>query len=145
VATVEFAACRGAGRRNDRRVTARNMATARAAKPAPSAISEPSGEPPESGDTLATGLAPTVPEPGATEGNRPAALPPGLIVGVGNAKPDAAAMLGSGDTLAPAGLPGARTPMEVDAAGAVARLAALPVTVRLTAVMVAVSGTLTSA
>ena len=141
---MEFAACRGAGRRNDSRVTARSMATPRAAKPAPSAISVPIGVPPPSADTLATGLAPTVPEPGATEGNRPAALPPGLIVGVGNAKPDAA-MLGNGDTLAPAGLPGARTPMEVDAAGAVVRLAALPVTVRLTAVMVAVSGTLTSA
>ncbi len=121
------------------------MATPRAAKPAPSAISVPIGVPPPSADTLATGLAPTVPELGATEGNRPAALPPGLIVGVGNAKPDAVMLGSDGDTLAPVGLPGARTPMEVDAAGAVARLAALPVTVRLTAVMVAVSGTLTSA
>jgi hypothetical protein len=121
------------------------MATPRAAKPVPSAISVPIGVPPPSADTLATGLAPTVPELGATEGNRPAALPPGLIVGVGNAKPDAVMLGSDGDTLAPVGLPGARTPMEVDAAGAVARLAALPVTVRLTAVMVAVSGTLTSA
>jgi hypothetical protein len=143
---VEFAACRGAGRRNDRRVMARNMATARAAKPAPSATSEPSEEPPESGETLATGLAPSAcDEPGATEGNKLAALPPGLIVGVGNAKPDDGT-LGSGDKLAPAGLPGARTATEDVAAGSTVRFAALPVTVRLTAVrVVAVSGTFTSA
>jgi hypothetical protein len=91
------------------------MATARAAKPATCAISEPAGVPPrESADTLATGLAPSASgEPGETVGN---------------------------------GLAGAKTTPEAAAAGSVARSAALPATVRLTAVtFVAVSGTVTSA
>jgi hypothetical protein len=127
-------------------VIARTIAVARATRPAISAISEPMGVPPLcSADTLATGLSFPAWEPGATLGNRPAALPPGLAVGVGNAKPDAA-MVGSGDELAGVGVPGARTTTEADAAGARVRLAALPVTVRLTALMaVAVSGTLTCA
>jgi hypothetical protein len=55
-------------------------------------------------------------------------------------------MVDSGDKLAPTGLGGARMMTEAAAAGSVARLAALPVTVRLTAVRVAaVRGTVTSA
>lgn len=99
-----------------------------------------------SATTRAIGLASAC-APGVTVGNSPAALPPALtvVVGVGNAKPDAP-MLASGDRLAPAVLPGASTTMEADAAGARVRLAALPVTVRLTAVrVVAMSGRLTSA
>ena len=144
-ATAEFAACRGAGRRIDRRVIARTMAVARATKPAISAISEPMGVPPLwSADTLATGLSFPV-EPGATVGNRPEALPPGLAVGVGNAKPDAA-MAGSVDELDGVGVPAASKVTEAVAAGLRARLAVLPVTVRLTAFRaVAVSGTLTAA
>ena len=147
MATVEFAACRGAGRRTDTRVSARTMATARAAKPATSAISEPAGVPPrESADTLATGLAPSASgEPGETVGNRLPALPPELSVGVGAATPSGATV-DSGDKFAPIGLAGAKTTTEAAAAGSVARLAALPTTVRLTAVtFVAVSGTVTSA
>ena len=137
-ATVEFAVCR-AGRRNDRRVTARNMATARAAKPVSSAISEATGVPLESRDTLATGVSPVaLVEPGATVGNRSAALPPELSVGVG------VVMLGSG--MADSDVVPAWMMTGAVAAGSVARLAALPVTVRLTAVtVVAVSGTVTSA
>jgi hypothetical protein len=113
------------------------MATTRAPKPVTSAISEPIGVPPESADTLATGVSPVAfVEPGATVGNRLAARPPELSVEVG--------MLGSG--MAESDVVPAWTMMEADAAGSVARLAALPVTVRLTAVtVVAVSGTVTSA
>jgi len=97
-----------------------------------------------SADTLATGLSFPV-EPGATVGNRPEALPPGLAVGVGNAKPDAA-MVGSVDELDGVGVPAASKVTEAVAAGLRARLAVLPVTVRLTAFRaVAVSGTLTAA
>jgi hypothetical protein len=73
------------------------MATVTAARPAPSAISDPSEEPPDSEDTLATGVAASVPEePGATAGNRPAALPPALAEGVGNAaRPDGARLDGA--------------------------------------------------
>jgi len=74
-----------------------------------------------------------------------AALPPELSVGVGAATPSGATV-DIGDKFAPIGLAGAKTTTEADAAGSVARLAALPVTVRLTAVtFVAVSGTVTSA
>ena len=122
------------------------MAVARATRPAISATSEPMGVPPLwSADTLATGLASPACVPGATVGNRPAALPPGLAVGVGNAKPDAA-MVGNGVVLAAVGVPGAWMMTEADAAGSMARFAALPVTLRLTAVtVVAVSGTVTCA
>lgn len=120
---------------------ARSMATPRAAKPAPSATSVPTGVPLPSADTLATGLALSV-VPGARVGNRLAAFPPGLIDGLGNARPDET---DSGDVL-PVGVPGARTIMDADADGAVTRPTALPVAVRLTEVMVvAVSGTVTSA
>jgi hypothetical protein len=55
-------------------------------------------------------------------------------------------MVDSDDKLAPAGLDGAWTMTEAVAAGSVARLAATPVTIRLTAVtVVAVRGTVTSA
>jgi len=123
---------------------ARTMAVARATRPAISAISEPMGVPPLwRADTLATGL--SFPEPGATVGNSPEALPPALAVGVGNANPDAA-MVGNGDELAGVGVPAARTVTEDDAAGDRVRPAALPVTVRLTALrVVAVSGMLTCA
>ena len=74
-----------------------------------------------------------------------AALPPELSVGVAAATPSGATV-DIGDKFAPIGLAGAKTTTEADAAGSVARLAALPVTVRLTAVtFVAVSGTVTSA
>lgn len=140
---VEFAACLGMGRRSDTRVIARSMATPRAARPAPSAISEPIGVPPWSADTLATGLAPSD-VLGATVGNKPAALPPGLAVGDGKAKLDG--LMVDGDKLALAGLPAASTTTEADAAGATGRLAALPLTARVTAVIaVAVSGILTCA
>jgi len=114
------------------------MATA--TRPPISATVEPSGVPPPSGDTLATGVDP---EPGPTVGNSPAALPPGLAVVVGAATPIGAV---AGVKLAPTGLDGARTATEALAAGASVRLAAVPVTVRLSAVMVvAVAGTVTSA
>ena len=94
-------------------------------------------------DTLATGVAPwACGEPGATRGNRSAALPPELAVGVGNAKPDAA-MVGSGVVLAAPGVADASTTTEADGAGSMARFAALPVTLRLTAI--AVSETVTCA
>lgn len=134
---MEFAACRGAGRRIDRRVTARTTAKPSAANPAPSAASEPIEEPLDSADTFATGV--SLSEPGAIVGNRLAALPPGLVVEVD-------AMLDSGMGDSDAALADAWTVREADAAGTVARLAALPVTVRLTAVtVVAVAGTVTSA
>src|SRR6202008_863001 len=122
------------------------MATPRAPKPVASAISVPSGVPPESGDTLATGLAPSAfAEPGATAGNRLAALPPGLTVGVGAATPGGG-MADSDDKLAPTGLAGARTVIEPPPAGSRAGLAALPVPVRPPAVtVVAVTGTVTCA
>jgi hypothetical protein len=140
---VEPAACRGAARRNDRRVIARNMATARAPRPATSAISEPTGEPPESAETLATGLAPSAcAEPGATVGNKLAALPPGLTVGVRAATPGGGRD-DSDDKLVPGGLDAL---IEAAAAGSLTRPAALPVTVRPTVVtVVARSGTVTSA
>lgn len=135
---MEFAACRGVGRRIDTRVIARTIAKPSAANPAPSAASEPIEEPLESADTFATGVSLSE-EPGATVGNRLAALPPGLSVEV-----DATLDRGMGDSAA--ALADAWTVREADAAGTVARLAALPVTVRLTAVtVVAVAGTVTSA
>lgn len=138
-----FAACRGAGRRIDTRVIARTSAAPRAASPAASAASEPIGVPFPSADTLATGVA--CEDPGARVGNSPAALPPGTIVEVGDALADRS-MGDSLDTLVAAGVADAWTVREADAAGSVARLAALPVTVRPTAVtVVAVTGTVTSA
>lgn len=120
----------------DRRVSARSMATASAARPPTSAISTPRELPPASGDTLATGV-----EPGAIVGNRPAALPPGLV----EAAPPRGAV-DIGDKAPPAGVAEACTTTEAVAAGSRDRLAAAPVTVRLTAVtVVAVSGTVTSA
>jgi hypothetical protein len=89
---------------------------------------------------LATGVAPACAEPGPTVGNRPAALPPGLTLVVGNAPPR-----GMVDSVS-VGFADAETTIEAAAAGFVARLAALPVTVRPTDVtVVAVSGTVTSA
>jgi hypothetical protein len=119
------------------------MATTRAARPATSATSEPTGVPScGSADTLATGLSASVcGELGATVGNRAVALPPEPSVGAAAATPGGA----MADKLAPAGLADARTTMEADAAGSIVRLAALPATVRLTAVAVAVSGMATSA
>jgi hypothetical protein len=119
------------------------MATARAPRPATSAISEPTGEPPESAETLATGLAPSAcAEPGATVGNKLAALPPGLTVGVRAATPGGGRD-DSDDKLVPGGLD---VLIEAAAAGSLARPAALPVTVRPTVVtVVARSGTVTSA
>ena len=144
-ATGAPAACRGAGRRSDIRVTAMTPATPRAASPAPSATSEPIPEPPASRDTLATGLAPASgTDFGARVGNRPAALPPEVSEGVAAATPTGADDIGV--RLAPTGLAGGSTVSDALAAGVAARLAALPATVRLTAVtVVAVTGTVTSA
>lgn len=137
--------CRGAGRRMDSRVIASSMATPSAARPPTSAISEPRWLPPME-ETLATGLAPSAcAEPGATVGNRPAALPAAaLTAGVGAATPTGA-MVDADDRLAPTAPVGARTMTLAAAVGAVGRLAALAVTVRLTEVTLAVTGMVTSA
>jgi hypothetical protein len=78
-------------------------------------------------------------------GNRLAALPPGLPVGDRVVTP-VGAIVDTGGKLAPVGVPGARTLTEADVVGSLARLAALPVTDRLTEVtVVAVSGTVNAA
>ncbi len=75
-------------------------------------------------------------------GNRLEALPPELVVEVGAATPGGA----MADRLDPTALAAVTTSIEAVAAGSNAKLAALPVTVRLTAVtVVAVGGTVTSA
>jgi hypothetical protein len=98
-------------------------------------------------DVLAAGLAPSGAgdgEPGSMAGNSPVALPPGLSVGIGAATPTGASP--GSEALIPIGLAGARMVMAADASGAVCRLAAPPIAVRLAEVtVVAVSGTVSSA
>ena len=136
------------------RVTAKTPASAKATRPATCAprVEEPEG----STEVFATALVSAVPPErgsgvcGATVGNRPEALPPGLSVEfeveftAGN---DTPGTLPTGTVIdAATGLGGARMVIAPVAAGSVCRLAALPVAFRLTEVTVAaVRGTVTCA
>lgn len=111
-------------------------------KAATPATSAPTGAPPDCRDALAIWPVPLAPELGVAGGKRPDGFPPGLSVGVGAATPGGAVVCDA----APTGVGDARMSTDADAAGSMLRLAALAVTVRLTAVPVAaVTGTVTCA
>ena len=80
---------------------------------------------------------------GLIVGNKPAALPPGVSVGLGVAT-SGRLPIGSGDVVA-AGMTGPVIATTAVASGSVFRWAALPMTVSVTAPTVAVAGTMTCA
>jgi hypothetical protein len=78
---------------------------------------------------------------GASVGNRPAALPPGVRLGLGVGT-SGRLPTGSGDVVA-AGMTGPEIATAALASGSFGSLAALPMTVRLTDVTVEVAATVT--
>ena len=141
----------------DRRVTAKATARARAARPAiwASAMGAPSGSAVVSATGRPSAFCTEIGVGvgfGSSVGNKPAALPPGLRVGLaagmfgrlptGSGAVTVSGVCGLAEVGFAAAAVGVVTAMAADALGSVARVAALPIAVRLTDLTVAaVTGT----